>query len=345
MIRLLKQLMVSKYTHLCLGVLILYGVAFFATRASIEEKILHSLSKYCLTHYLMRDVRFSREIVEFLHERYRERLETLTRGLFDYRDKDQVQSFLLPHGFLYEVWQEGRQPSYLLSEIVGRGRYETEFPEKISFDYLILGRKWVKPFGEFQRGTQAKRFLSEGGGKIYIHRDRLDSLLRWYFESLWKTQPKKPESYYMEWKGQKDPLTFFLYQDLKGVCEDIFVKRLFSQKKEARDYFMEEGFNLFLPTLLSAGLVMRKDKDLPLHPEHKYLRAILSGLSLKPTYTLFYILSREQRPLSYKPSIQKMWEEVKTRLIFSSPETLHLERISQISRELLRKMESGNYVP
>lgn len=340
----LKQLTVSKYTHLCLGALMLYGVAYLVTSPTIEERILHSLRNYCITHYWLRDVRFPRERAEFLHERYRERLEALTQGLFDYKDRDQVQAFLLPRGFLYEVWQEGREPSYLLSEIVGRGRYETEFPERISFDYLILGRKWVKPFGEFQRGTQAKRFLSEGGEKIYIHRDRLDSLLRWYFESLWETEPKKPESYYMEWKGQKDPLTFFLYQDLKGICEDIFVKRLFSQKRSARDYFMEEGFNLFLPTLLSAGLVMRRDKGLPLHPEHKYLKAILSGLSLKPTFTLFFLLS-EQRPLSYKPSIQKMWEEVKTRLTFSSPETLHLERISQISGELLRKMESGKFAP
>lgn len=338
MIKILKLILVSKYTHLCLGTLMLYGVAFIATEPTFEEKILHSLKNYCMANYWLREDLSPRDRAEFLHEKYRERLESITQGFFDYRDRDQVQAFLLPRGFLYEVWQEGGQPSYLLSEIVGKGRYQTEFPERISFDYLILGRKWVKPFMEFKHGTQAKRLLSAGGEKIYIYRDSLDSLLHWYFESLWKTEPKRPESYYIEWGGRKDPLTFFLYQDLRGICEDIFVKRLFSQKKEARDYFMKEGFNLFLPTLLSAGVMMRRDQDLPLHPEFKYLKAILNGLSLNPSYTLFYLL-REEKPSSYKPSVRKVWEEVRAGLIFSSPETVHLERISQISRELLMKLE------
>jgi hypothetical protein len=341
MIKLLRQLIGSRYFHLCIGILLLYGIAWAVTQTTIQEKILDSLRGYCMADYHLRESLFEQERMEaeFYRVRYRERLESLTAGLFDYRDKSQVQAFFLSRGFLYDAWEEGKgNHSYLLAEIVSCGRHEAEIPKRVAFYYLMLGKKRIKPFIEFKHGREARRLVSSGDEMIYIHRDRLDSLLRWYFDSLWQTEPKKLESHYIQWAEQKDPLTFFLYQDLKGICEDVFVKRLFSKKAEARDYFIEQGFNHFLPSLLAMAVRMAGDKDLPLHPEEKYLRALLSGLSEYPTYTLFYLVCK-RRPYGYKPSLQKMWSEARSRFDFTSPETISLERISQVSHEILRRME------
>jgi hypothetical protein len=336
----LKRLISSKYIHLCLGATLLYGISWAVTQPTLEEKILDSLRKYCIADYWVRESIFSEERMEgeFYRERYRERLESLTAGLFDYRDRTQIQAFFLPRGFLYEAWEEGGNRSYLLAEIVGRGRREKEFPERVAFDYLILGKKRVKPFMEFKHGNQAGRLVSAGDEMIYLHRDRIDSLLWWYFDSLWETEPQKPDHYYRVWKGEKDPLTYFLYQDLRGVCEDVFVKRLWGKKRGARDYFVEQGFNLFLPSLLAMAARMAGDKGLRLHPEERYLRSLLSGLSEYPTYTLFYIMS-QSRPYSNKPSVKKIWKETNSRLNLSSPERISLVQISQVSRELLQRME------
>ncbi len=340
MIKFLKRLIVSKYIHLCLGVILLYGISWAVTQPTLEEKILDNLQNFCIADYLVREALFSEERKEgeFYRERYRERLESLTAGLFDYRERTQVQDFFLPRGFLYEAWEEGRNRSYLLAEIVGRGRHEKEFPERVAFDYLILGKKRVKPFMEFKHGKQAIRLVSAGDRMIYLHRDRIDSILKWYFNSLWETQPQKPDQHYREWKGEKDPLTYFLYQDLRGVCEDVFVKRFFRKKREARNYFLEQGFNLLLPSLLAMAERMEKDRGLMLHPDHRYLRALLSGLSDIPTYTLFY-LTLTNLSYSHKPLIKKMENELKSRFDLTSPEAVSLEKIAQVSRELLQKME------
>ncbi len=338
--KILKHFIASKYIHLCLGVILLYGISWAVTQATLEEKILDSLQNYCIADYWVREALFSedRKEKEFFRERYRERLESLTAGLFDYRDRTQVQDFFLLRGFLYEAWEEGRNRSYLLAEIVGRGRHEKEFPERVAFDYLILGEKRVKPFMEIKHGNQASRLVSEGDRMIYLHRDRMDSLLQWYFDSLWETEPQKSYHHYREWSGKKDPLTYFLYQDLRGVCEDVFVKRLFRKKREARDYFLEQGFNLFLPSLLAMAARMEGDRGLVLHPDLRYLRALLGGLSDIPTYTLFYILS-QSRPYSYRPSVKKIWKEVESRLDLSFPERISLDQISEVSRELLQRTE------
>ncbi len=337
----LKWLIDSRYVHLCLGMLLLYGITWSVTKTTIEEKILESLRKTCLSEYWVRASLFERKKmkVEFYHRRYREKFESLTAGRFDYRDKKQIQSFLLPKGFLYDVWDEGKgNHSYLLAEILSSGRHVVEIPEKITVNYLILGNKIVMPFHEYQHGNDAERLLSAGDKKIYIHRDGLNSILQWYFESLYQTKPKKPESHYIVWKGKRDPLTFFLYQDLKEICEDVFEKRLFRNKVEARDYFVEQGFHLFLPSLLAMAARMAKDQGQPLHQEERYLRAVLSGFSDCPNYTLFYLVSKSAQ-YSYRPSIKKMWDQIKTRFDFTSPETISLERIAQVSQELLQKLE------
>lgn len=337
----LKCLIASRYVHLCLGILLLYGIAWSVTKTTVEERILDSLQKYCHSEYWVRESLFEKERreAEFYRRRYRERLEALTAGLFDYRDKKQVQSFLLPKRFLYDAWEEGRgNSSYLLAKIVIPGRHVVEVPKKITVDYLILGEKMVAPFPEFKHGKNAGRLILAGDEKIYIRRDRLDSTLRWYFESLYQTEPKKPENHYIEWKGVKEPLTFFLYQDLKGICEDIFVKRLFRKKCEARDYFVEQGFQIFLPSLFAIAARMAEYKDLPLHPEERYLRAALSGLADCPTYTLFYFIS-ESELYGFTPSAKKILKQLKSRFDFNYPETISLERIAQVSREGLQTME------
>lgn len=337
----LKRLIASRYAHLCLGILLFYGIAWAVTKTTPEEKIFDSLRKYCLSEYWLRESLFERERGEmtFYRERFREKLESLTAGLFDYRDKKQVQTFFLERGFLYEVWEEGKgKRSYLLSEIVSQGRHQVNAPGRISFDYLILGKKRIKPFLEFKHGRDADRLVSAGDEFIYIHQDRLDSILRWYFDSLWQTEPKKPESHYMEWKGEKDPFTFFLYQDLKGLCDDVFVKQLFRRKGDAKAYFVEHGLDFFLPSLLAMATRMAGDKDLTLHPDERYLRAAFSGLSNSPTYTLFYLICKSA-PYPHKPSIQKIRDQIENRLDLTSPETISLEKIAQVSRELLHKME------
>ncbi len=131
----------SRYAHLCFFLLFLYGISWGATYTTPYEKILDSLRKYCWADYSARDSIFYGEISEakFYRERYEKRLQSLTANLFDYRDKFQKREFFLSRGLLYEEWQEGAWRSYLLAEIVGKGDHQTEIPEKVNFDYMVLG--------------------------------------------------------------------------------------------------------------------------------------------------------------------------------------------------------------
>ena len=340
MIKLLKRLIANRYSHLFIGGLLLYGIAWAVTRTTLEERIVNSLKYYCYADYYVDLSLFSKERTEseFYREKLRARLESLTSGLFDYRDIKQVQAFLLRHGFLYDAWAESKgRHSYLLAKIMGQGSHTTEVPESITFDYLILGKKRIKPLIEFRHGIEAGKILSAGNDQIYIHRDRFDSLLRWYFDSLWETEPKSEKSFYIEQQGLKDPLTYFLFKDLKGICEDIFMKRFYRDKKRAREYFLREGFNVFLPTMLIMAARMAADQGSTLHSDYQYLRAMLTGLSLNPNYTLFYILISSQ-PHYRQTQVRKVIKEAGGRVDFTCLEQLTLERISEISSELLKKM-------
>ncbi|MCX8118166.1 MAG: hypothetical protein N3G78_09565 [Desulfobacterota bacterium] len=339
--KLLQRLRSARRLHLLLAPIVLYAGSWIFTEPSLEEKVIDRLEKFCHAEYWARKALGEREarIVEFYRNRYRMSLESISRPLFDYRDRGQVQAFLIPKGFLYEAWEEGRgRRSYLLAKVVSQGRHRNEGIEPIEFDYLILGKKRIEPHEEYRKGILAGRLISFGGDKIYIHRDLLDHHLRWYFESLYQTDPKKPESHYIIDKGYKDPYTFFLYQDLKELCEDLFVKRLFRKKTDAREYFIDQGFHLFLPTLLAMATKMAREKDLSLSHDERYVRAVLSGLSEHPRYTLFYLVV-EAALLSERSLLRKVGRELKGRFEFKLPETITLEQIARVSGELLRRME------
>lgn len=341
MIRVMKRLLFNRRIHLCLMVLLLYGMSWFITEPSIEEKLIDRFQKFSWAEYELRGSLpgEERRRVEFYLKRYEQSLRSLSSSLFDYRGKEQVQAFFLAKGFLYDAWEDEKgRLSYLLAEVLSHQKYWIEVPHRIEFDYLILGEKWIEPYQEYRYGLKAGRLLSFGGNKIYLHRDILDDRLIWYFESLYLTQPKIPESHYKIKRGYNDAETFFLYLDLKDLCEDVFVKQLFRTKAGARDYFVEQGFHRFLPTLLAMASRMAQDKDLPLHLDERYVRAVLSGLSHYPTYSLFYQVI-ESASLSDRPLIQKMGQELMGRFEFKFPEKITLERIAQVSQELLQRME------
>jgi hypothetical protein len=93
----LKRIFSSRYAHLFIGLLVLYGVSWLITYTSHFEKIMDTLKKYCYADYEVRTSLFQRDILEadFYREKYKERLSSLTRGLFDYRDKKEVQAFFM----------------------------------------------------------------------------------------------------------------------------------------------------------------------------------------------------------------------------------------------------------
>jgi hypothetical protein len=278
-------------------------------------------------------------------DRYQERLGRLTAGLFDWRDENQAKEFFISKHYAYEVTDEDRRfRSYLLAPIISKGIHKAEIPEHVVFYYYLLGSKEIPTFLEYlDKENRASIFVSGGNRvvyahpEVYIHMDSLAPILGWYFDSLWKTQPGRPEDFYIRTGiyPYKDSFTYFLYHDLKDLCEDVFVKRLYSDKKEARDYFVEEAFKVFLPTILAMGAKMAADQDLQFSSGYRYLRALFTGLSLEPNYTMFH-LSRQYH--HYDPSINKIIEEFKQRYGGSDPSGMTLEQISQAAQEMLKKL-------
>jgi hypothetical protein len=159
--------------------------------------------------------------------------------------------------------------------------------------------------------------------------------LKWYFESLWKTEPRQPGDFY----AYKDFLTISLYRDLQRVCEDIFVEKFYRDKKNARKYFVEEGFRVFLPTLLAMGARLAADKDLQLEPRCRYLRALFTGLSWNPNYTMFYL--SHQHDSGNLPALKAL-EKFKQRGGMTDPDEITLEQISRVAQEIVEKLEESS---
>ena len=337
MIKRLRTIVASRYAHLFIGLLALYGLSWTITHTSHFEKVMDSLMWYCYADYEVRKPLFPEEVwkVEFYREKYKERLSSLAEGFFDYRDKKEVQDFFMSKGFLYDVWGEKNHNSYILARVIEKGYQKTEFPENVAFDYFILGDKKIVPFPEYENGPWARGFVSAGEKGIYVHRDSLEPLLRWYFESLWITEPRAPEHFY------NDPLTYSLYRDLQGVCEDIFIKKLYMTKQHAQDLFTKEGFNVFLPTLLAMGARMAADQDSNFPPDYQYLRACLTGLSLNPNHTMFYML-KTSIPDSNNPRVTKGWKDLRQQLDITYLDQITLEQISKVAQEILERMEESS---
>ncbi len=338
----LKRMFSSRYAHLFMGLIALYGVSLLITHTSHFEKLVYSLMKYYYADYEVRASLFQRDILEagFYKEKYKEQLSSLTEGYFDYHDKKETQAFFISKKLLYDVWQEKNRNSYLLAQVIGKGIHKTEVPEEVAFDYLILGGKKIVPFSEYEKGWQARVFVSIGEKGVYIHRDSIDYLLSWYFDSLWESDTRSPKGFYSEWRGFKDPLTYSLYRDLGEICEDIFQKRLYRNKKEAKKYFMEEGFKVFLPTMLAMGVRLVADQDSNFPSDYQYLRACLTGLSLNPNYTLFYLL-KTNSPYSYNPLVRRGWEDFCHRLDFVYLDEITLNQISNAAKDILKKLEDS----
>jgi hypothetical protein len=334
--RLCKQMIPSRYAHLFLGLIILFGISSIITYTTPFDKITESLKRYCYADYQIRLNLFPQNMRElkYYREKYRERLDNLSNGMFHDDKKNEAQAYFMNKGFLYDIWQEDENRSYLLAKIVERGVHQGELPDEVRFDYLILGGKKVVPFSEYLEGLGEQPFVSAGGKAIYLHRDSLESILRWYFESLWITQPTESYHFY------DDPYSYSLYRDLQGICEDIFIKHHYMDKRRAQQTFVEEGFNVFLPTLLSMGARMEAERNNNFPSDYQYLRACLSGLSLNPNHTMFCILKTE-KGYTFSPMAEKGWEAFSQNLDLTYPDQITLEQISEVSQEIFESLENS----
>ena len=284
---LIKNMFSSKYLHLCLALLMLYGVTWYITYTTEFEKIRNRFRFYCYYDYETRTSQTSmmKLKTEFTRDQFAEQLRSFTVALFDYHNADQVQAYFSSRGFHYDVSQVSEGNSYLLAPIINSGQYEAQIPEPIAFPYVILGKEEIVPFSVYQDGPLAAVLVSEKNGTVYLYTETLDSLLRWCFDVLWKLEPQTPEDF------DVDRETHYLYLDLPDVCREIFIERQFYDKETSREYFLEKALQSYLPTMLAMGARMVADKETPFSVRYKYERAYLTGLAVYPQYTLFNFLT------------------------------------------------------
>lgn len=329
--------MASRYVHLFLGLVILFAVSSIITRTTPFDKIAENLKRYCYMDYEIRVSRSSGDSrdLEYYRDKYKEQLDLLSNGMFDDHRKDEAKAYFVKNGFLYEAWEEDEHRSYLLAKIVDRGVHKGATPEEIGFDYFILGKKKIVPFSEYRKGPGPKPFVSAGEKAIYLYRDSLEPLLRWYFQSLWATAPKESSDFH------GDPLSYSLYRDLQEICEEIFIKRHYMNKRSAEETFVEEGFKVFLPTLLGMGARMAADRDKHLPSDYQYLRACLAGLSRHPNHTIFCILKMVNLH-PHSPLAVKGWKIFLQRLELTYPDEITLQQISEMSQDILNNLEDSS---
>jgi hypothetical protein len=316
--------------------MILYGTSSLITHTTPFDKIEENLKRYCYVDYEMTMDQFPQNIRElkYYRERCKEKLNALTTGLFDYEKKDEAQAYFMKNGFLYDSWRENEYHSYLLAKIIEKGVHKSELPDEVSFDYFILGEKKIVPFSEYAKGLGAQAFVSAGERAIYLYKDSLEPVLLWYFESLWVTKPKESYHFY------GDPLSYSLYRDLQGICEEIFMKRQYVDKQRAQETFLEEGFKVFLPALLGMGARMAADRNNNFPSDYQYLRACLTGLSLNPNHTMFYLLKIGSM-LTFSPTAIKGWKTFSKSLDLTYPDQITLEQISEMSQDILKSLEDS----
>jgi len=323
-----------------MGLLMFYGGTSLITHTSHFEKVTDTLKRYCYADYEVRKSIFEKEIYEadFYRERYKERLDSLFGGSFDGLEKKEMQAFFMKEGFLFDLWQEKNRNSYLLARVIERGQHKAEIPEEVAFDYFILGKKKIVPFPEYDEGREKMVFVSAGEKVAYIHRDSIDYHLSWYFDSLWESDTRTPRGFYEEWAGHKDPRTYFLYNDLKEICEYIFQRRPYRNKKEAKQHFMEEARKIYLPALFAMAARMKTDQDSGFQSDYQYLRACLTGLSLHPNLFMVYLL-KTGTPNSYHPVVKKGWEGFTQSFNLKYPDEITLDRISKVSQQILERVD------
>jgi hypothetical protein len=84
---------------------------------------MENLKRYCYVDYAMQMPLFSHNTreIEYYREKFKEQLDVLTNGVFNYDQQDEAQAYFMTKGFLYDSWEENENRSYLLAKIIERG--------------------------------------------------------------------------------------------------------------------------------------------------------------------------------------------------------------------------------
>jgi hypothetical protein len=282
-----KKFFTSRYVHLSLAMLTLYGITWYITYTTEFEKVRDRLRRYCYADYELRASKtsLSKLKMEFMRDQFAEQLGSFSANLFDYRNEEQVQAYFSARDYFYDSDATEAGNSYVLAPIIGSGEREINIPETVAFRYAILGKEEILPFSIYDEGAWASVFVAENNGTVYIYTGTLDALLRFCFAVLWRLHPQSEKDFEIE------DVTHFLYLDLPAVCREVFIERHFDDEGIAREYFLEKAFESLMPTLFAMAARMAADRETTFSKRYKYERAYLTGLAVRPHYTLFNFLA------------------------------------------------------
>jgi hypothetical protein len=269
---------------------------------------------------------------EFTRDQFAEQLRSFSADIFDYRNEEQVRSYFSSRNFFYDISKTDEGNSYLLAPIISSGQHEEQIPETVTFQYTILGEEEISPFSVYQEGPWTSVFVSEKNGMVYIHTGTLDSLLRFCFAVLWKLEPRTQKDFDI------DGATHYLYLDLPAVCQEVFIERRLYDEKTSREYFLEKAFQSLLPTMLAMGARMMADKETSFPVRYKYERAYLTGLAVRPRYTLFNYLATYGLCNTLTRSLAV---EVRRQLSMIDAQEINIEIVSQTAQTILAERQDS----
>jgi hypothetical protein len=330
----LKKFFTSRYLHLSLAMLILYGITWYITYTTEFEKVRDRLRRYCYADYEVRTSKTSmaKLKMEFTRDQFAEQLRSFSANLFDYRSEEQVQAYFSSRDYFYDMDATEAGNSYVLATIIGSGQYEVNIPDAVAFRYAILGKEEIIPFSVYDEGAWASIFVAENNGTIYLYTGTLDALLRWCFAVLWRLHPQSEKDFEIE------DVTHFLYLDLPAVCREVFIERHFDDEALAREYFLEKAFESLMPTLFAMAARMAADRETAFSKRYKYERAYLTGLAVRPHYTLFNFLASFGLCNTLTRSLAV---EVRRQLRMTYAPELNGEIISQIAQKILTERQDS----
>jgi hypothetical protein len=282
-----KNFFTSRYLHLSLAILTLYGITWYITYTTEFEKVTDRFRRYCYADYELRSSQTSmmKLKMEFTRDQFAEQLRSFSVDLFDYRNQEQVQAYFSSRDYFYDSDKADEGNSYVLAPVIKSGQYELNIPETVAFRYAILGKEEILPFSVYDQGAWASVFVSEKNGTVYLYTGTIDSLLRWCFAILWRLKPQSEKDFDI------DGATHYLYLDLPAVCREVFIERHFDDEALAREYFLEKAFESLMPTMFAMAARMAAERETAFSTRYKYERAYLTGLAVRPHYTLFNFLA------------------------------------------------------
>jgi hypothetical protein len=324
----LKKFFTSRYLHLFLAILTLYGITWYITYTTEFEKITSRLKRYCYAEYKVRASKTSMAKLktEFDRDQLAEQLRSFSADLFDYRNGEQVQAYFSSRDYFYDSDTTDAGNSYCLAPIIGSGQHEVNIPETVAFRYAILGKEEIPSFSVYDEGAWASVFVSEKNGTVYLYTGTLDSLLRLCFAILWRLHPQSEKDFDI------DDVTHYLYLDLPAVCREVFIERHFDDEAMAREYFLEKAFESLMPTMFAMAARMAADRETAFSKRYKYERAYLTGLTVYPHYTLFNFLATYGLCNTLTRSLAI---EVRRQLRMTFAPEINGEIISQIAQKIL----------